>query len=646
MKKEDLLDLLENVDEKYIEEALHDYDEYDSTKPVAVYGGKTRITPMKIIAPIAACLAIVTAAGFAVSNIDKLPIFAGSDSSTSTGETSASAYIANSAPVVVKELADITFVNECKELVVSQIKEKNLSYKMLNVYSISWEVGMLDMDFDGEDEYLIYARPIGYSNCFEGVFVFKKTPNGAEYLGSFGDGAKIDFNNIYKATDGGNYYYYHYLIRDNDIYATNGYSREGVNFVSFEQDRICETPGIHGEVSSKYYCGRDFTNVLTCYDGNNNKISPDDFRTLWKQYPYLPEPTITSFGHSTFAIDNAVDLLTEKYGASRAKLIENGFWFDMDINNDNIDEGILMFKDVPELPDIYVIGDNGTNFLGSLGVTGKLFSQVWQDADIRYSPPGWIRQCQDGKESFFYYTTTETSIIDGEEIETAWYIYKVIVNDDNTVSGEKYLNFGRDLSNGGKAFLKLGDRDISASEFIEERNRFCKDNDHKDNDYKFAELDCEVMMETGLNFGDFYTDIKELDPKLEFITSLEVIQHIWNMPLRATLCSAKLDDYQISLRADHLFTGDIDSEPIYCAEKLFITLTDKDGKVIDIVYVKPQGSFFTETFKSGTPIIKESIDDMFVVDDKNMTFDLQFFTLDNAEKMSFSIENDKLVLNS
>lgn len=633
MKNEKFFELLGSVDDKFIEEAI---TEYDPNASVAVPAGKTRVSPMKIIAPIAACLALVTAAGFVVSNFDKLTKSAIPNNSTSNGETNSSAYMENSTPGAVKEFADTTFVNECKELVISQLTEKSSSY--INFSNISWDAGLLDMDFDGEDEYLIYPK------IRKGVFVFKKAQNEPEYIGSFGEGFNIEFNKIYKAADGGDYYYYHYLILDRDT--TSGYSCEGIKLVSFEQDRIRETSGIYGDVCSRYYCGRDFKNVLTCYDGNNNKISPDDFWTLWKQYPYLPEPTITNLGHSTFAIDNAVDLLAEKYGADRAKLVENEFWFDMDINNDNITEGILMFKDVPELPDIYVIGDNGTNYMGSLCVTGKQFSQVWQDADIRYLPPGWIKQFQDGNESFFYYTTTETSIIDGEEIETAWYIYKVIVNDDNTVSGEKYLNFGRDLSNGGKAFLRLGDRDISASEFIKERNKFCKDNDHKDNDYKFAELDCEVMMETGLNFGDFYTDIKELDPKLEFITSLEVIQHIWNMPLRATLCSTKLDDYQISLRADHLFIGDIDSEPVYCAEKLFITLANKDGEVIDIVDVKPQGSFFTENFKGLTPIIKENIDDMLVAGNDNTTFDLQFFTLDSAEKMSFSIENDKLVLNS
>lgn len=632
MKNEKFFELLGSVDDKFIEEAI---TEYDPNAPVAVPAGKTRVSPMKIIAPIAACLAVMIGAGIVVSNYNRLTNSASPDSSISTDETSA--------PVVVKELPDTAFVNECKELVMSRLAKKDAYYKSLDASDITWDVGMLDMDFDGEDEYLIYPEKR------KGVFVFKKTQNEAKYLGSFGENIDIDFNKIYKAADGGDYYYYHYLnIRDiNDSHYTKGYNYEGIWLVSFEQDRICETPGVYADICSKYYCGRDFTNVLTCYDSSNNKISPDDFKTLWKQYPYLPGPTITSYGLSTFAIDNAIDLLTEKYGAVKAKLIENGFWFDMDINNDNITEDIFMFKDVPELSNIYVMGDNGTKFLGSLDIAGKPFSQVWQDADIRYSPPGWIRQCQDENGGFFYYyTTTETSIVDGEEIETAWYIYKVIVEDDNTVWGEKYLNFGRDLSNGGKAFLKLGDRDISASEFIEERNRFCKDNDHKDNDYKFAELDCELMMETGLNFGDFYTDIKEIDSKLESIVPEEIIQHIWNMPLRATLCSAKLDDYQISLRADHIFTGNMDGKPVYCAEKLFITLTDKDGKVVDIVDVKPQGNFFTENFKHLIPIIKENIDDMLVAGNDNTTFELQFFTLDSAEKMSFSIENDKLVLNS
>ncbi len=629
MKNEKFFELLESVDDKFIEEAM--IDDFDGTRPVEVRAEKTRITPLKIIAPIAACLALVAAAGFAVSNFDKLTKSATPNNSTSNGETSSSAYMENSAPVVVKELADTAFVNECKELVILQLKETSSSYKTLDASDISWDVGLLDMDFDGEDEYLIYP-----TKGREGVFVFKKTQNEPEYIGLFGEGVEIDFNKIYKAVDGGNYYYYHYLIQEQSIVFGNGYSCEGIKLVSFEQDRICETQGIYGDVCSKYYCGKHFDNALTCYDDNNNKISPDDFKALWKQYPYLPEPTITHLGISYFDINNAMELLAKKYGISdKSKLFQNEFWRDTDINNDNITEGIIMFKDVPELPDIYVVGDNGTKYLGSLGITGKPFNQIWDGSD-RYLPPAWIRQCQDENESFFYCTTTETTIVDGEEIETAWYIYKVIVNDDNTVSGEKYLNFGRDLSNGGKVFLKLGDRDISASEFIEERNKFCKDSD-----YKFAELDCEMMMEAGLNFGTFYKDIKEIDQELR-----ELGSNLRRVRQRATLCSVNLDDYQVSLCAENLFYSNIDSKPIYCAEKLFIALSDKDGKVINIVDVKPQGSFFTENFNGFTPIIKENTDDMLAAGKDNTTFDLKFFTLNNAEKMSFSIENDKLVSNS
>lgn len=638
MKKEHLFDLLENVDDKYIEEALHDYDEYDSNSPVAVYEGKTRITPMKIIAPIAACLALVTAAGFVVSNFDKLTKSATPNNSTSNGETNSSAYMENSAPVVVKELADTAFVNKCKELVMSQLKETSSSYKTLDASDISWAAGMLDMDFDGEDEYLIYP-----TEKREGVFVFKKTQDEPEYIGLFGEGVEIDFNEIYKAVDGGNYYYYHYLIQDQSIYFENGYSCEGIKLVSFEQNRICETQGIYGDVVSKYYCGKHFNNALTCYDDNNNKISPDDFITLWKQYPYLPEPTITQLGISYFDINSAMNLLAKKHGISdKSKLFKNEFWYEIDINNDNIKEGVIMFKDVPELPDIYIVGDYGMKYLGSLGITGKPFYEQWRDEEGRSTFVD-INLCQYEDESFFYCTTTETSTVNGEEIETAWYIYKVIVNDDNTVSGEKYLNFGRDLSNGGKVFLRLGDRDISASEFMKERNKFCKNSD-----YKFTELDREMIMEAGLDIGDFYKDIKEIDQELrEFPKPGYNDKYVWSVrQRRATLCSVKLDDYRVSLCAENLFTGNIDGEPIYCAEKLFITLTNKDGKVIDIVDVKPQGSFFTENFNGFTPIIKENINDMLAADSDNTTFDLKFFTPDNAEKMSFSIENDKLVSNS
>lgn len=624
MKNEKFFELLGSVDDKFIEEAI---TEYDPNASVAVPAGKTRVSPMKIIAPIAACLALVTAAGFVVSNFG-LTRSASPNNSTSDGETNSSAYMENSTPGAVKEFADTTFVNECKELIISQLTEKSSSY--INFSNISWDAGLLDMDLDGEDEYLIYPE------ISKGVFVFKKAQNGAKYLGSFGENIQIDFNNIYKAADGGDYYYYHYLIQNSD------YQCEGIRQVSFEQNRICETTGVYVDVCSKYYSNREFDSVRTYYDGNNNKISSDDFKTLWKKYPYMPEPTVANYGFNQFDIDNAVELLAKKYGISdKSKLIQNELWLETDINNDNIKEGVITFENVPELPDIYVVGDDGTKYLGFLDITGKPFYEVWRD-EARYSTPLYIRQCQDGDKSFFYCTTTETSIVDGEEIETAWYIYKVIVEDDNTVWGEKYLNFGRDLSNGGKVFLRLGDRDISASEFMKERNKFCKNND-----YSFAELDCEMILETGLDFDAFYKDIKESDRKLRFPALGENIQYVWCVrPERATLCSAKLDDYQVSLRAENLFNSETGGKPIYCAERLFITLTDKDGKVMDIVDVKPQSSFFTEDFRGFTPIIKENIDDMLVAGKNNTTFDLQFFTLDNTEKMSFSIENDKLVLNS
>lgn len=70
MKREELFDLLEYADDKYIEDAI--CDDFDESRPVEVRAGKTRITPIKIIAPIAAAIALTAAAGVAVSNIGRI----------------------------------------------------------------------------------------------------------------------------------------------------------------------------------------------------------------------------------------------------------------------------------------------------------------------------------------------------------------------------------------------------------------------------------------------------------------------------------------------------------------------------------------------------------------------------------------------
>lgn len=645
MKKEDLFDLLENVDEKYIEEALHDYDEYDSTKPVVVYQEKTRVTPLKIMAPIAACLAIVAAAGWIVANRDKLAIFASSGSNTSINETGVPTNMANSAPVVVKELGDVTFTNECKKLVISLIKEKSPSFTETS--ALSWDVGMLDMDFDGEDEYLVSAININSGNSPLGVYVFKKTQYGAEYIGSFGEGVRIDFDEIYRAADGGNYYYYHYLIRMN---STDGYSREGVKLIFLEPDaaenenRIKETVGVHGNVYTKYYGDKEFKDVVTFYDGNNNTISLSEFNSIWAQYPYLPKPTITSLYYSGSARMYAVEFLARKYGISdKTKLCENEKWSFLDINGDGKYEGILTFNDIPELSDIYFFGYDGFDYLGSLGIKGKPFS-IYEPENYRYTGDVHFNQYKDKNEEFFYYTTTETVVVEGKEIETAWYVYKLNVNSDNSVSGELLLNYGRDRTNGNKVFMRNGDRDISAYEFTTEWYKF-------NNGYifdRFAPLDREFMLDAGLNLSYFYKEIKEddlLGGRRSVYTSEEfkAIARFVPVRQRATICFARLGDgYRVSLLGENLFNGSLNDEMYYCAEKLFITLT-KNEKVIDIIEVDPKGSFFTEYFKQYTPILAEKLDEMLAVDKENMSFDLQFFTLDGAEKMSFSISDDRLV---
>lgn len=96
MKKEELFDLITDlkVDDKFIKEAL-DTDP-DSENSVSVYARNTKRSPMRIIAPVAACLAVIAGAGIVLANNIKLPVTVdnnpASPASTTQSSTTESTY--------------------------------------------------------------------------------------------------------------------------------------------------------------------------------------------------------------------------------------------------------------------------------------------------------------------------------------------------------------------------------------------------------------------------------------------------------------------------------------------------------------------------------------------------------------------------
>lgn len=155
MKNEELFDLLENVDRKYIGEAI--CDDIDDSMPVVVRAGRARITPLKIIAPLAACMAVAIGAKVVVSNIGKLA----TNPAASSGALS--------------DKIDGFDLEECKEMLLEHLNASEDEERI-------WQSNIIDVDKDGSTELLLASGSI---DDLPGVYVFAKTDNGVEMIGSF-----------------------------------------------------------------------------------------------------------------------------------------------------------------------------------------------------------------------------------------------------------------------------------------------------------------------------------------------------------------------------------------------------------------------------------------------------------------------------
>lgn len=165
MKKDELLDMITElrVDDAFVDEALGEQD----GAPVRIYAGSVKKSPMRIAAPIAACLAVAAAAGFVFVNVSRGKLATGP--ATSIEESSE---VDETSEPVIDEPETATFVDKCKEIVISELP-KNL------VDSAEWLEAYFDFDFDGEDELVLCLH--NNPKPFRGVIgdrVFKNDDNG------------------------------------------------------------------------------------------------------------------------------------------------------------------------------------------------------------------------------------------------------------------------------------------------------------------------------------------------------------------------------------------------------------------------------------------------------------------------------------
>lgn len=344
MKKEELFDLLENVDQKYINEAICD-DLYGDS-PTVARPGKARITPMKIIAPVAACMAVAIGAKFVVSNIGKLAVNPAANSGALSGKT------------------DGFDLEECKEMLLEHLDASEDEERI-------WQSNIIDVDKDGSTELLLASSSI---DDFPGVYVFAKTDNGVEMIGSFDtEENRCNPQSLLRYNkDNEDFWYYKTLkttVSESGLITVGERSLYRIvaddNGVSAEQ-LLSEGARLTEDGEDSYHfqtiCGQDVTFEEFCEEDLKYSDSGLDSETLMNSnmtvsdlypeldiasVPYISDQVMFKTNHREMALGKAT-LCSKTYGDYEVSVVGQCILFDDEHGNDALTIGdmyIVLSKD-------------------------------------------------------------------------------------------------------------------------------------------------------------------------------------------------------------------------------------------------------------------------------------------------------------
>lgn len=441
MKNEELFDLITElkVDDRFIEETIS--DDLDERPPIKAYARNTKCSPMRIIALAAACLAVIAGAGLLFANRDKPPIRTGSPTSYRESKDN-SAYEntsndAESSGISIENtvsLFDEAFIENCK----STVKEK---FHISEQSNVTWHMNIIDIDFESHIQYelLLYPQINGETVKDAGVCIFKRNPNGgAEYIGSFGHELRtIPLEELYRVNNipTQNIYYYH----NSEEYEK---CTESIYALHFNKDTKALQEKTYLQLVTTYpdnaSSGTPYTE--TAYR-NGIEISTEELLEEWNSIPRLPKPGILSV-HSE-AVEQ-VQLLIDKYNVPiNINQLHRTVKY-MDINNDGVDETLIEFKNFDALRGIYVFSSYG-KLIGELDPEGERGRNIGINGTSLRTLTD-IRMFENGGERYYYYLSQHyekngTNADSHSYFETA--INKIIVNEDGTLSTEKYLTSAR-----------------------------------------------------------------------------------------------------------------------------------------------------------------------------------------------------------
>ncbi|MDE6728584.1 MAG: hypothetical protein K2J80_11705 [Oscillospiraceae bacterium] len=493
MKNEELFDLITQlkIDDEYIEKALSDELDDSTAK---VYAGKARIAPMRIIAPIAACLAVIAAAGLVLTNKDKLTInpdkgegttsIASSDvESAENSDVESTDNSATESTDPGYSFIDLTpfpsqnkkFVDKCKNEVTSKFAQV-----LPNGTDWSWQIEDMDMDYDGYNELLLCPQINGRSIKGVGVCVFKRARNDdAIYLGSFGsEFTTMNLRNLYTIR---NTHTKDFLYFNNNEESGKCVDSIQLLFVDKDTNTIYEKTYLrlvkthyNGEYTeTAYRYGSEISTKELLEEWSNNK---DDFDRA------LPIPNVSD-AHNAAA--EYVQLLVDKYNVP----LEDGLLSSLhrtiqkfDINGDGEEETIIEFRNCEKLRGIYVFSPAG-RLIGELDLEGErgVLDSTGSGSDTiaRMLYTDICKFDKDG-ESYYYYRSCHSeereSNTGGWAAYGKWAINKIVVNEDGKLSSKAILEYGSefvsDTGLGSRDICQINGKDVSLDELHKEETKY------------------------------------------------------------------------------------------------------------------------------------------------------------------------------
>lgn len=490
MKNDELLDMLNDFkpDDKFIEEALNtDFADVSIARV-----GKARLSPMRIIAPIAACLAVAVGVKIAVT-LKGMPQNINENASSSANITRSQTGASQTACSVKTEdvsvdYADIEFISEDEEEQCKQILAEKYGVSYDRLKDAVFTRKTLNLDDKGIPELILHPYNVGE---LKGMYVFNVfgdtprligvlDPEGDRYRNTSEISGELDICQ-YSMGKGSFFYYETASVDSREL---DGESVEvgefAINKIVVNEDGTLGTVKLIADGAE--FVGENSLETRRFLRVNGEDVSADTYQRELNKYDlkdcFLSCDDIVDFDE----IKPFVEVLSDKYGVSVGTL-ENSVCHlkTIDINGDNRKEYIVCFSRVvsDKLKGMYVFAKDGgvPRFIGELDPNGERGGSTWRDRSINIRT---YKYKIDGKSLYYYHSAaiTERHDLPGWACTMEYSVNKIVVNADGTLSTEKLCSCGaRFIDNNSyetEDFYCVNGKEVSEKEYYLESRKYAE----------------------------------------------------------------------------------------------------------------------------------------------------------------------------